>query len=1000
MTLRSYMRVLSTAIALLFVAVGCKDSDEEIPPPSEKYTFDIAVSDIRVADAVVTVTPSDALATYYCSVVKKADFDKLGSDEAYLDDDIDYLKAQAEKKQLTFKAYLETVIATGSEPIKFVTLEPSTDYYAYVYGITPEGRVTSDLKKTPFTTATPEPTELTFEFKVENITMTAADIAVIPSDDEAPYYFDVIAAAAYEGMSEDEILADVLDAIIPAYLTQGPDGYPAEMFEGMLALKPGTEYYVYAIGYDAEKEEPTSELQMYKFSTTAPTGEAPDLTFSARAGDADGNNTSTMIYCTAVSEAAVSAKMACLPKQIVDDFIGQGASLENIADANGQDVKSEDIAALNAKGGLGLTLAGDVIVPSTDYTVIFKVVSAGGRSTVKSENVSTTSGDVPPSDLTFSIAVTELKATSAMVTVTPSNDTETYFFDIQPKKLIDENFADDASLIAALDETYAKYGGIAGMLSQGEDGYKPTSLTAGTSYYVLAFGYNTAATTAVTRHEFTTETAATSDLTLSIAIDTSAEPIPGGVTAAITASNDEDPYMLDFMLADEIKGMSDAEIIASVEQKYGQIISWLLVTGDYATVPTDFGGELAMMPGAEYYLVAFGYDGASATTGVTKAKFTAGAGPDAAGTGFTFKVEDITSGGATVTVETTKEPVTYIWDVISDASYTQLGGNAEALVSHVTDMFALYGTAQYGNLTPVQVIAGLGAWYSGASYAYGKLSSKTAYRPYAACVDLSGNVVGTPAVGEIFTTLEAVAGSATVEAAYDKYFDGDEIVAAGVSSNASGKAYIPVTVTSSADAAHWYVALYTGDYTDPGAVSEATIINALKSQGVKDAAKINFTCSWDTQCTFLAVAEDATGNVGEIFRLGVRFTKSGASPISELTGASKAAAAGVKLPVLCSSLLPGLDVPKVLRPLEEPNMPQAAASQLINLRRERTTDLSEKMVRGAEMSGDADAISGGKPAQIKCFVGKNAGMKQAEEVSLKKAIAARALNNRVRTPRR
>ncbi|MFQ6939139.1 MAG: hypothetical protein ACLRSE_01390 [Alistipes finegoldii] len=113
-----------------------------------------------------------------------------------------------------------------------------------------------------------------------------------------------------------------------------------------------------------------------------------------------------MIYCTAVSEAAVSAKMACLPKQIVDDFIGQGASLENIADANGQDVKSEDIAALNAKGGLGLTLAGDVIVPSTDYTVIFKVVSAGGRSTVKSENVSTTSGDVPPSDLTFSIAVT------------------------------------------------------------------------------------------------------------------------------------------------------------------------------------------------------------------------------------------------------------------------------------------------------------------------------------------------------------------------------------------------------------------------------------------------------------------------------------------------------------------------------------------------------------------------------------------------------------------
>ena len=35
MTLRSYMRVLSAAIALLFVAVGCKHSDEEITPRSE-----------------------------------------------------------------------------------------------------------------------------------------------------------------------------------------------------------------------------------------------------------------------------------------------------------------------------------------------------------------------------------------------------------------------------------------------------------------------------------------------------------------------------------------------------------------------------------------------------------------------------------------------------------------------------------------------------------------------------------------------------------------------------------------------------------------------------------------------------------------------------------------------------------------------------------------------------------------------------------------------------
>lgn len=1003
MTLKSYMRVFSAAIALLLVAVGCKDSEKETPPPSQKYTFDIAVQDIRATDAAVKVTPSDELATYYCSVVKKVDFDKLGSDEAYLKDDIEYLKKEADNKDLTFKNYLKTVIAKGSEPIKFITLEPSTDYYAYVYGITVDGQVTSDLKKAAFTTETaPEPEGLTFEFKVENITMTAADINVIPSDDQAPYYFDVIMAAAYEGMSDEEILADVLADIIPAYLSQGPDGYPAEMFEDDLALKPGTEYLVYAIGYDAAKEEPTSELHMYKFSTTAPTGEAPDLTFSARAGDAAGNNTSTNIYCVAQSAAAVSAKIAILPKETVDEFIVMGASLENIVDANGQNLDSEDISALNAKGGLGLTISGEAIVPSMDYAVIFKVVSAGGMSTVKREDVSTTSGDNPSSDLTFSIAVTDLKATSATITVTPSNNTETYFFDIQPKKLVDEDYADDASLIAALDKTYvdAGYGGIAGMLSTGEDGFKPTTLEAGTSYYVLAFGYNTAATTAVTRHEFTTETTATSDLTLSIDIDAAAEPIPGGVTATITASNTEDPYMLDFMLADDIEAMTDAEIISTVEEKYGAFISWLLVSGNYATAPTDFGGELAMMPGAEYYLVAFGYDGTTATTGVTKAKFTAGAGPDAAGTEFTFKVEDITSSGATVTVGASKEPVAYMWDVIPEAKYTELGGNAAALASFVENMFTLYGSDQYGNLTPTQIVAAAGAWYSGASYDYGSLLSKTSYRAFAACVDLTGKVIGTPAVSDPFTTLEAVVGSATAAVSYDKYFDGDDVVAAGISTNAAGKAYVPCVITASDDAVHWYVGLFTSDYTVPGSpVSDATIINALKTQGAKDRTTINYICSWDTQSTFLAVAEDAAGNAGEIFRLGVRFTKSGASPIGELTGSSKSAATA-KRPVLCSPLLPELTVPMVYRSLGEPTISQTAASRMTTLRQERASALSEKLTRGADLSGYAGVRSGAEAAHVKCTVGRSGDVKQTVRVSMKQAASTVSSNSRVRTPRR
>ncbi len=157
---------------------------------------------------------------------------------------------------------------------------------------------------------------------------------------------------------------------------------------------------------------------------------------------------------------------------------------------------------------------------------------------------------------------------------------------------------------------------------------------------------------------------------------------------------------------------------------------------------------------------------------------------------------------------------------------------------------------------------------------------QTAYRPYAA-VWTEWNVVGTPAVGEIFTTLEAVAGSATVEAAYDKYFDGDEIVAAEYHPMRREKRIFPQRFTSSAEAAHWYVALYTGDYTDPGAVFRTTIINGAEVSGREGCREDYFHLLVDTQCTSRR-RDDASGNVGKIFRWSA-LHQSGASPISELS---------------------------------------------------------------------------------------------------------------------
>lgn len=64
---------------LSFVACDDDNKGEEPPVP---VTFEVAVSDVETKSATVTVTPSDANATYYFDVVEKATFDELGSPTA------------------------------------------------------------------------------------------------------------------------------------------------------------------------------------------------------------------------------------------------------------------------------------------------------------------------------------------------------------------------------------------------------------------------------------------------------------------------------------------------------------------------------------------------------------------------------------------------------------------------------------------------------------------------------------------------------------------------------------------------------------------------------------------------------------------------------------------------------------------------------------------------------------------------------------------------------
>lgn len=770
-----YLRTVCAALAVVAATTGCDNNDPDDPnspplPPNEQFAFSVAVGDVSHNSASLTVTPDakSAQATWYCSVVEKTIFDAAGSDAAYIQNDLKYLKSEADKASQTLEEYLRTKIETGTKTIPFVRLDASTDYIAYVYGITAQGAVTSPLAKYAFsTTAAPvTPDELSFEFSVTNITKTAADVNVIPSNNDDTYYFDVQMVAAFEGMTDEQILAEVIDGLTADVLSQGPDGLPAELFELYAPLKPGTEYYVYAVGFDPDKGA-TTKLSKYKFTTEAATGTAPELTITAAPGDQNGSNTATKITYTVYAPGSASGLYVAAPKSAVDDLLGQGATLDELITANGNEITAEKLEQINTEPGAPLTF--NNLMPNTTYTCIVKVTGEGGMSTVKACEATTTESTVQPSDMTFEFSVTDITSTGASVLVTPSNNTDTYFFDVQKKSVIDSFEGNLGLLVQALNTAYADAGGIGGMLSSGPDSYSFKSMSPGTPYYVIAFGYADGVTTTVLNiYEFQTEPAATSDLTFAITTDPS-QPIAGGVTATITPSNNEETYLIAFTLADEIDSMtSDEEIIAYYEEMYGAYILWLTYAGVYETMSMDFAGELALMPGADYYIVVFGYGESGATTGVTKTLITAGAGPDPKGTTFSFEITGITDAAATVEVTASKEPVAYMWDILAEADYNELGGNAAGISAYIAEEFKYYE----GFFTPRQVIAGLGAWWSGASYSYSTLDPETVYIPFAVCVDVDGNVVDTPVIGESFTTLAATSG-ASVPKFFGRYDVGD-----------------------------------------------------------------------------------------------------------------------------------------------------------------------------------------------------------------------------------
>lgn len=141
---------LLTGLAMFTLSfVACDDDDNKGEEPPVPVTFEVAVSDVETTSATVAVTPSDANATYYFDVVKKATFDELGSPTAVAEKVIADLK----KYQAENGAVLSDTLSQGNDSRVYTeVLSASTEYTACAFGVDASGKLTTEVFTQDFTT--------------------------------------------------------------------------------------------------------------------------------------------------------------------------------------------------------------------------------------------------------------------------------------------------------------------------------------------------------------------------------------------------------------------------------------------------------------------------------------------------------------------------------------------------------------------------------------------------------------------------------------------------------------------------------------------------------------------------------------------------------------------------------------------------------------------------------------------------------------------------------
>lgn len=350
----------------------------------------------------------------------------------------------------------------------------------------------------------------------------------------------------------------------------------------------------------------------------------------------------------------------------------------------------------------------------------------------------------------------------------------------------------------------------------------------------------------------------------------------------VTTVTNDDPYWIGIQPLADVAGWDDEYLMWALVDYYD--IASEVVTGNQEKLFENLD------PNTEYVAIAFGFDGGSWTTGLTRVDFTTSEAGDPSKCTFDFKIDNLKARSVDITVVPSDPSVSYHWDLFeADMTEEEIRTMFQENIDYQIEMGWVADALEFWQWTVVR---------GNNSYSWTTLTPESSYKVMAVAIDMTTGEYATDFVFHEFTTPEAVLSDATVELDL-KWYDGDELYEydPGMYAAFKDKAYTDVQASVSGPVAHYYYTVfnYSDGYEDPEVFSDEDVIYNLVDlqKGQMDRVSAQWLLNWDTEYIVIGIAVDADGNYGCSYRQKFICTRDGSSPIDEIVQSGQNASAAV-----------------------------------------------------------------------------------------------------------